>query len=77
MYRSGGRNKSSQSSGNRKHQFDQERGPRNSRNRNPKFQNRDREKTEAGVTIRDGKGTISEEKLNTRLPCMATNTKQK
>ena len=51
-YRSGGRNdRNNQNFGNRKDRGDQQRGPRNLRNRNSKFQNQEREKKEAGVTI--------------------------
>ena len=50
--------------GNRRDRNDQQRGPRSAnRFRNNRNQNRDREKKEAGVTIRYEKGKISEEKV--------------
>jgi len=50
--------------GNRRDRNDQQRGPRNAnRFRNNRNQNRDREKKEAGVTVRYNKGKISEEKV--------------
>ena len=67
-YRNNGRNNGnrrnfSQRNSNNRDRNDQRRSPRSSRFRNKKNFNRDREKKEAGVTIRFEKGKISHEKI--------------